>query len=159
MISINVHSFSQRFPSALLLNIIPAPLAAILLVLIFPESQPPDMDLSGKPMDVLLSALSTSLLIPAIENFILVWPTAISRQAIPNKWLASFIGAIPIIALHGISGWQKSFAVTWSFTWQAYCFISLTEAGKSFRYRYFFTAAMHAAFNSLCVAFFLLAEG
>lgn len=155
---LNWDSPSQHFWPAFLVCAIPSFASGALVHYLFPEWKAPFLDLSEKPLVITFTIINAIIISPLIETYVLTWPTVITRQAIQNKWLASFAGALLIIALHAFAGWQKCLGVAWNFTWQAYCFISLTEAGKTYRYRYFFIAGMHIAFNSLCVLVYLLAE-
>lgn len=140
------------FVKAFLLAQIPSYALAILAGLLWPNDTPP-IHLAGYPdLSPWIQLAFSGGIIPFLETALLLYPTALAHQAIGKREISSFIGAAPIVLLHGLVAWQKPFVIAWSFYVQSFVYIELRAAGFSIRTAYMFVFLMHALTNSILVS-------
>lgn len=141
---------------ALLIQEIPTTLAAIVAVALAPAVDPS----APKPYDYDAGWLILGLVIfaPAVETFMLIYPTVLVKDASKRHWLGCLLGSAPVALVHTFQLPHKPLVVWWAFAWQAHCYLTLHRQGVDFWRRCAFVFALHAAGNGILVALLLLAR-
>jgi hypothetical protein len=94
----------------------------------------------------------SGLLTPLLETPIVILPAAWMGTIFRSRIiLPTILGAIPIISLHGVIGWEKSLAVAPMFLWSVYFYIYRRRMGADAVRACYGVYLMHAVTNTIAM--------
>jgi hypothetical protein len=149
----NSQSIFAYFAQNFILSIAPTILLGISATLFFKGHSPSPYFAGNASLGVIWQFLLTGLVIPFVESFILIYPTVIASSAIKNERFAALVGALPLIAMHGLIQWQKAIVIGLFFYVQAFSYLELRNGNFPFWKRFSFVFLMHALWNLLLLSF------
>ena len=144
-------SLNRHFLKILLAALLPTILLAAVTTFLFDRSAP-SLSFGNRPAPPLNQLLVTGIGVPLIESVFLITPLVYFNHLIKKISLAALCGALPIVFMHAMVAWQKTYVIAWFFYVQAFVFLDLRRMGKPFRVAFVFVFFIHASLNILAIA-------